>query len=399
MQQPTTSHICGIDTGSFHVAAILPLDTFEARERWTVEGEILKIENNPLDYAALVQALPPGAPVFLEPTGYYCTAIVAYLQSKGFTLHYVAGSATKDARERWFNLNNKRDDIDARALAVIGFHWLTYGAYPVSTITSTALDLTLSQLTRSNSQAVKETTRAINRIRQLLRATWPEAEPWTENLIGTPGSTNGGPRPCLLATYTPPQIADLTDAQLAANFRRLADRDRIRQSAASTIGAQTPELHATLKQLAAQYTYWLNLSASLQAQITEQVKRHPHYELLSTLPYLGEITAAILCSSIRDIHLYTTKQALRVALGCYPEQKQSGSSINETRHGKKGNRLAKQALHLYALRLVAHQEGQFYRTMQRRQAQHQRHNLANLKQQIVDVIWSMLTHGQPYETR
>jgi len=399
MQQPPYYHICGIDTGTFHVAAILPTDAFEARERWTTEGQIIRVENTATDYASLIQALPTGTPIFLEPTGYYCTALVHYLRSKGFPLHFVLGKSTKDARERWFNLNNKRDDIDARALAAIGFHWLTYGAYPVAAATANSLDLALSQLTRQNAQSIKETTRAINRIRQIMLATWPEAEPYTTQLLGAPSGSSRSPRPNLLERYTPAEIAQLSDAELAPNFRRIADRDRIRELAATTIGDPSPHLHTTLKRNATQYGYWIRLANTLQSEISELVHKHPHYELLNTLPQLGDITAAILCSAIRDIRLYPTKQALRVQLGCYPEQKQSGSSIDQTRAGKKGNRLAKQAIHLYALRLVAIKEGQFYRTLQRRQAQKQNHNLANLKQQIVDVIWSMLTHGTPYESR
>lgn len=403
--QPTPPAIAGIDAGKTHAAAIIPTSAFASafenngkRAAWRTAGEELKITNTRADYEALLRAMPPATPIFIEPLGYYITALVAYLTERDHPVYYVPGNTTKAARPA-LHITSSNDRIDARTIAAIGWLHLTTGQYPCRLAsTRTDLDTYILSMARQLDQATRECTRAINRCRQLMHAIAPEIEELTPNLLGAPTDRRPHePRPNLLAAYPDPRdLAALPEDVLKHNFATKAARDKLRAEAATTIGSRSTYLQIALAAQANAYSNHLAQRLTALRLLEQAAREHPLHQLLATIPSTTDATIAVLAGVISDINNFESKTQLRVALGTYTHRHTSGTSVDEAKSGQKGNRLAKRAIYLLAMSLINRKRGAIYETYQRRKSAGRDHNIANARRQIADRIYAMLTTGQPW---
>lgn len=398
---PSTT-ITGIDAGKTHAAVIIPTAAFTESKRgkpaWRSAGVELTITNTRADFEKLTDAMPPGSPAFIEPVGYYATALIEYLSTHGHPVYYVPGTTTKAARPA-LHYTSSNDRTDARTLAAIGWLHLTTGQYPCRKADERSdLDSYLLAIARQLDQATRDCTRTINRTRQIMHAIAPELEELTPILLGAPTQqAPHRPRPNLLAAYPDPrELANLTDDQLHANLPTRNARDHMRAAAATTIGSRSPYLQIALATQAAAYSAHLAQRLTALSLLEEAAHHHPLYALLSTIPSISDASIAVLAGVIGDIANFNSKQQMRVALGTYTHRHQSGTSVDEAKTGNKGNRLAKRIIYLLAMSLIARKRGAIYETYQRRKSAGRDHNIANSRRQIADRIYAMLKANEPW---
>lgn len=339
----------GIDVHSReHKVAILPSALLEQRPEVWRTAKFLNIRNNARDYARLDEAIKSEvdtvdqAAIIIDSTGgHYSEPLLYFLQSKGYSVHYLESKAVKAARQRLLDQDSKSDLIDSVSFALLLYLRDCHGvSFRVS---ATAPELnsraaTLKSLMLQKWQYSKLGTQATNRLHQYLLAVFPEAEAQYFSQL-------------IKITHRYPTPRDILRGRGLKTVKNLSEEHKaaILELANDTVGVPGDTYRWLIRDLSLQRIEYSRKQEEIMSVVRDDLKSHPYTNILLSFPGLAEIGAATLIGIIQDVARFPTKKKFRKALGVYARWTQSGNSPGHSYAGKEGNREGRRILFLACL--------------------------------------------------
>lgn len=341
------------------------------------------------DWTAALKALD-GYTVAIEPTGWHYSApIVAVLQQARAHVWFIDHAVTGQQRNLTVS-NNKNDQMDARALAVIADNIQrdqpprrARPYDPDRDPAVTALRLMVNQ----RAQLLKDRTRSTNRARALGHSMHPalgQSDTWftlvrvgyvtpAEILAGIDGQAVGHLHP---NTWT-------AIGRLQRKLHPLPVHPVTRTRAVDAV-REIDALTATIDQL--------------EAAIEEVVTLNPLFADVTarwlTIPNITTMAAAAFHVAARGRAHEMTADEFKAACGQYPQRFASGKS-DKSKPARRGNRSAMQAIHLITMQLV--RENAQPNPIKDYHAKKQ--DFAATKAKLATLISGIARHDQPYTYR
>jgi transposase len=293
--------------------------------------------------------------VRIDAAGQYAANLEQFLRGLDWPMTISIGEPkrNKDYRKAHFP-KRTTDDTESQSMARFAIV-----EHPSAT-PAPAAPMTLMREVAGRLQAqVKQTTRAINRLHNLLARTFPELATLTEDLAA-------GWVLRLLEKYpTAERIAAAHLASLEKIPHLTSDQARAihqaaRQSVASLSGSVAEVLvHDLVNQVVLSQKTEKHLR-QLLTTAWEGLTRSPHVQVL-TIPGIGPATAAVLVAKIVDIERFATPNSLVNYFGVFPEEDSSGVDkqgrprpTGAMHMSRKGNDLARAYLWNAARTAVRH---------------------------------------------
>ena len=149
--------------------------------------------------------------------------------------------------------------------------------------------------------------------------------------------------------WEPPSEAEML---LRALTRRLTalQKDRTREINRLKAGEHPKQVQASIRQMIA---FQEKQIAKLQAEIQDHIDQHPELkqqkELLTSIPSIGDKTAAVLLGELPDLDNFSSAKQLTAFAGLTPQQLQSGKTLRQRGFTKMGSKHLRTALYMPAL--------------------------------------------------
>lgn len=199
--------------------------------------------------------------------------------------------------------------------------------------------------------------------------------------------------------WQPPAEAERTLQALTRRLEALiADRTREKNRLSAT--SHPPVVKQSIEETIAFYSQQIE---KLQAQIQDHIDHHPDeldekHALLTSIPGIGDKTAAILLAELPDISLFTSAKQLAAFAGLTPKQLQSGNSHRTAGIYKLGSRRLRTALYFPALSGKTHNP--ILRHMADRLAQRGvtgMSAIAALMRKLLQLVYGVLKSKRPFD--
>lgn len=367
-------------------------------------GEVLlsrRVDNDPGALAALVDEMEAltnehgPARIGLDVVGGIANLAACMLCQSGFRLVHVPGLAVNRARQGTHGGEHKSDPKDA---AVIAEQVRVRAELrPIEPLTE--LDAEIRLLVGRRRDLVKDQTRRLTRLRDLLCGIHPGLE-----RVVDPTTKTGL---VLLGRYvTPAEIRRagarrITEHVLSGGHLRRAEVEALAASAVEAARAQRiavpGERRAAelVRELAGEALVARERLARLDAEIEEALQRHPDAALIRSLPGMGATLTAEFIAEVGGIHRFASPDQLAAAAGLAPILKQSGKVRYLTR-ARGGNKALKRVLYQSAFCSLASPQSQAFYARKRREGKRHHQALIALARRRVDVLHAILRTREPY---
>ncbi len=393
----------GIDVAKeFHWAIATRLDPGTGKAAPVLNR---RVENAPADIAAMtgeLLALAGGdsIQVGIDMVGGIAKLLEVMLTHAGLEVVHVPGKMVKNARQATRGGEHKSDPRDARVIADQvrardDLRLLT----PIS-----ELDAQLGLLVARRSDLVRDQTRRISRLRDLLCSIHPGLERVVD-------PSNKADLVLLTRYVTPAEIRRAGKARIAAHLHRSGGRyktrniDALADAAVSaareqivTVPAETTAA-AIVKDLAEECLVYRGKIATIDTEIAEVLERHPDAALIATLPGMGAVLTAELLAVAGGLDRFTSGDHLAAAAGLAPALVQSGK-VRYLHRPLTGDRALKRVFYQSAFCAIPHDPASraFY---DRKRTEGKRHHqaLIALARRRINVLYAMLRDRQPYQPR
>jgi transposase len=149
--------------------------------------------------------------------------------------------------------------------------------------------------------------------------------------------------------WEPPSEAEMV---LRALTRRLAalQKDRTREINRLKAGKHPQPVQTSMRQMIAfQETQIAKLKAEIQDHIDQNPELKQQQELLTSIPGIGDKTAAVILGELPDVKQFDTAKQVTAYAGLTPQQLQSGKTLRQGGLTKMGSKHLRTALFLPAL--------------------------------------------------
>lgn len=385
----------GIDIGALrHQVAVID-------DTGNLHAKPFAIPNSGAGFATLLARLHPlGSPeeilLGMEATGCYGWALHHCLSRHGYRALVLNPMQTQAFAKTGIR-RTKTDPIDAQGIAQL----LRFGKVHAAIIPDERA-LRLRELTRYRSIVVGLLHRCVNLLRSRVYRTFPEFVArfpmlWLPTPLG------------LLEKYPlPGDLARLSPVDVAQEIHR-ASRGRIGRSstlalheaAQSSIGIPLAgDVYAL--QIQGLVGVIRDLQGHLRS-VTERLKEvlAEVPQPLTTIPGVGEITAASILGEIVDVRLFESPKKLVAFAGFDPSTFQSGLFLGNRAHlSKRGSPPLRRALWQAAFAAVRWcPELRAYYQHKRKEGKHAKVALGAVGRKLIHLIWRLLTDNRPYEKR
>jgi transposase len=356
------------------------------------------VANNPDQIAALIDEISAleadEVTVALDLLGGTATLLCAMIADAGFRLVHTPGLSVNRARQGMRGGENKSDPRDALTIAELAR--TRPDLRPVDT--EREIDVEIRLLVGRRSEIVRDQTRRLGRLRDLLSSLFPALERRIDVKTKT-GLT-------FLSLYAAPhelrskRPAGVTRkvTRSAAHLRGVPQmaEDAITLAKAQPMDVPGAQTRARLvKELAAEALAARHARDRIDRDIAELLNDHPDAALIQSLPGMGVVMTAELIAHIGDIKRFRSADALAAAAGLTPVMRQSGKSY-AVRRANSGDKALKRVFFQSAFVALSHPESKtFY---DRKRAEGKRHNQAviALARRRINVIWAILNSRQPF---
>lgn len=356
------------------------------------------VVNQPDQIAALIEDIGAlGADevtVALDILGGAATLLCAMIVEGGFRLVHVPGLSVNRARQGMRGGENKSDPRDAATIAELAR--TRHDLRPVDT--EREIDVNIRLLVGRRSEIVRDQTRRLARLRDLLSSVFPALERGIDVRTKT-----GLAFPSLFAA--PHELRAARPASAARKIMRLAPLSRgvaqLAEEAITLAKAQTVDVPGALtrarlvKELATEALRAREMRDRTDRDIAELLACHPDAALIQSLPGMGVVMTAELIANIGDIRRFRSADALAAAAGLTPVLRQSGKSY-AIRRATGGDKALKRVFFQSAFVAPCHPESKAFHD--RKRAEGKRHNQAviALARRRINVIWAILNTRQPF---
>jgi len=356
------------------------------------------VANTPEQIAALIDEIGALAAdevtVALDLLGGAATLVCAMIAEAGFRLVHTPGLSVNRARQGMRGGENKSDPRDAATIAELARTRPDLRSVDAER----EIDVDIRLLAGRRSEIVREQTRRLSRLRDLLSSLFPALE----RRIDVKTKTG---LVFLSHCAAPHELRGARPAGIARKILRSAPHlrgvpamasDAIALAKAQTLDVPGAATRARLvKELATEALAARAARDLIDRDIAELLACHPDAALIQSLPGMGVVMTAELIANIGDIGRFRSADALAAAAGLTPVLRQSGKS-HAIRRATSGDKALKRVFFQSAFTALSHPESKaFY---DRKRAEGKRHNQAviALARRRINVIWAMLNTRQPF---
>jgi transposase len=280
--------------------------------------------------------------VRIDAAGQYAANLEQFLRGLDGPMTISIGEPKRNKDYRMAHFPKRTtDDTESQAMA----RFALVERPPATPAPSQPMTILRELVGRLQSQ-VKQTTRATNRLHNLLARTFPELALLTEDV-------SAGWVLRLLKKYpTAKRIAAARTSSLEKIPHLDGDKARAVQRAAedSVASLEGPMAESLVRNLVDQVVRSRATQRDLLRLVTrawDDLPASAHVQVL-TIPGIGQATAAILVAKIVDIERFATPEGLLNYFGVFPEEESSGTDKEGrprpapvTRMSRKGNDLAR----------------------------------------------------------
>ena len=341
----------GIDTGEASVWVCVAESGIDPG-RWAVHEVLL---TDPRWHVRLLELVPEGAVVAIEPTGwYYSRPIVQVLLKGGRDVVYVRHDTTAAARQERVS-SQKTDPNDARALAVKARDF-EGGGYTRGVRRPNPemeeLVVRLRGVVAARRLHVRLHGAAMNRLRTYARGVWPSLSNHLECYLRAVGA----------GAVTLGELRALSLAQEEVSTRCSAYRHGMSRRALRLLVAELPDdapevpgaIAGALRRAFVSMVAEDAAVAELDLELVACIDVEPIAGITAlwrTVPGAFDVAIGAIHAACRCEVASMTCDQMRAACGCHPSRQESGRVV-EAREAKRGYRPAKSALHLWTLALL-----------------------------------------------
>ena len=199
-------------------------------------------------------------------------------------------------------------------------------------------------------------------------------------------------------TWTPPPAHR---RELQSLVRHLEALSEMRQQQSNRLEVQPV---ATVQSSLAALVAYLDAEIErIKAQLQEHIQKHAELRhqqaLLTSIPGIGELTAAKLLAEIEHLTTYKNARQAAAYAGLTPRQHQSGTSVRgQTRLSKTGNARARKALYFPAM--VALRFNPIIRALAERLRKRHKNSMVIVgaaMRKLLHLAYGVLKTGQPFD--
>jgi transposase len=333
----------------------------------------------------------------LEATGSYWKPIFDYLQS--LTEIEITMSLINPNRIHQFkkmNLNGvKTDTVDSKAIAK---YVLTVKPDPTPRTNNRLRSL--RKLSRLRGSRVKERTRLISQLDNLLSEVFPEySECFSETkAVSLLVLFDKYPGPKKIAKQDPEDLAELRYG-LANHRLGKAKAKKLIGYARNTVGGDYgPEIETAIRYLAKEIT---SIKAGIKGLEKEIAKNFTaiYPNELTSIDGIAEVNGAVITTEVWDINRFKDATKLNGYVGAYPELRESGNFKRpHPRMTKKGNPYLRNAVFTSTLSAITcnpviekHYQKQLAQGKDRMVA------IGSCMRKLVHIIYGVLTSGEKFD--
>lgn len=386
--------IVGIDIAKHtHQASVMNPDG-------SLIGKSIKISNTSSGFEAFIEKLhniDPDLSHFefgMESTGHYWLNLYTHLSDLGCTVH-VINPVQSDALRGLYIRQTKNDTKDSAIIADV----IRIGRYCETTVSDDKM-LALRDLTRRRFYLVDMISDLKRKSLTLIDRIFPE---YPKLFSDTFGSTSLE----LLANCNTPEdiiaidtdkLVEMLSTASKGRFKR-EKAEKIKAAAQNSFGALlcTDSTSFMLKQFVEQIKFLENQLDELNEMISERLAEFN--SPITSITGIGDVLGASILSEIGDISRFESADKLAAFAGIDPTVSQSGNFLGtKNKMSKRGSPYLRRAIWLAATAAILHDPAikAFY---DRKKAQGKHHYVCvgYICRKLINIIFSVLKSGQPYQ--
>ena len=386
--------IVGIDIAKHtHQASVMNPDG-------SLIGKSIKISNTSSGFEAFIAKLKDIDPDLshfefgMESTGHYWLNLYTHLSDLGCTVH-VINPVQSDALRGLYIRQTKNDIKDSAIIADV----IRIGRYCETTVSDDKM-LALRDLTRQRFYLVDMISDLKRKSLTLIDRIFPE---YPKLFSDTFGSTSLE----LLANCNTPEdiiaidtdkLVEMLSTASKGRFKR-EKAEKIKAAAQNSFGALlcTDSTSFMLKQFVEQIKFLENQLDELNEMISERLAEFN--SPITSITGIGDVLGASILSEIGDISRFESADKLAAFAGIDPTVSQSGNFLGtKNKMSKRGSPYLRRAIWLAATAAILHDPAikAFY---DRKKAQGKHHHVCvgYICRKLVNIIFSVLKSGQPYQ--
>ena len=386
--------IVGIDIAKHtHQASVMNPDG-------SLIGKSIKISNTSSGFEAFIAKLKDIDPDLshfefgMESTGHYWLNLYTHLSDLGCTVH-VINPVQSDALRGLYIRQTKNDIKDSAIIADV----IRIGRYCETTVSDDKM-LALRDLTRQRFYLVDMISDLKRKSLTLIDRIFPE---YPKLFSDTFGSTSLE----LLANCNTPEdiiaidtdkLVEMLSTASKGRFKR-EKAEKIKAAAQNSFGALlcTDSTSFMLKQFVEQIKFLENQLDELNEMISERLAEFN--SPITSITGIGDVLGASILSEIGDISRFESADKLAAFAGIDPTVSQSGNFLGtKNKMSKRGSPYLRRAIWLAATAAILHDPAikAFY---DRKKAQGKHHYVCvgYICRKLINIIFSVLKSGQPYQ--
>ena len=391
IMEMTALYYLGIDIGkNNHVASLIDnagkpvFKSFSFTN--TVDGADSLIEKQSLK--------PTEVEIGMEATGHYWLSLYSYLIEKGFIIYVVNPIQTDGWRKGTEIRKRKTDGIDSLLIADL----IRYGNFAETGLADEAT-LSLKNLSRFRHYLVSSIGDLKRKAICVLDQVFPEYQKVFSNIFGKTS------KEILLNFQTADDFQSISAQQLEETLSGIKCKTFARNkiSQISELAANSFGLSFCRDSFSLQLKLLLEQIKFIEAQVSDvetQMKAilEDLKSPVTTIPGVGDITAAAILGEIGDIHKFSTPAKLVAYAGIDASVKQSGDSVSSNnRMSKRGSPYLRKAL--FQASLVASNCDPVFRAFYQKKRNEGKHHLTALgavARKLCYTIHAILKNNCPY---
>ena len=386
--------IVGIDIAKHtHQASVMNPDG-------SLIGKSIKISNTSSGFEAFIAKLKDIDPDLshfefgMESTGHYWLNLYTHLSDLGCIVH-VINPVQSDALRGLYIRQTKNDIKDSAIIADV----IRIGRYCETTVSDDKM-LALRDLTRQRFYLVDMISDLKRKSLTLIDRIFPE---YPKLFSDTFGSTSLE----LLANCNTPEdiiaidtdkLVEMLSTASKGRFKR-EKAEKIKAAAQNSFGALlcTDSTSFMLKQFVEQIKFLENQLDELNEMISERLAEFN--SPITSITGIGDVLGASILSEIGDISRFESADKLAAFAGIDPTVSQSGNFLGtKNKMSKRGSPYLRRAIWLAATAAILHDPAikAFY---DRKKAQGKHHYVCvgYICRKLINIIFSVLKSGQPYQ--
>ena len=339
----------------------------------------------------LLNALDGEKKIGFESTGHYGHNLKLFLESNNFSfMEFNPLLISKFVRSKSLR-NTKTDSLDAQSIAQY-LMTVEYKPYPPSFYHMDKL----KSLTRFRDSLVRQRSRQLIELTNILDKVFPEFKPFFEGRFSATALY-------ILANYQSPERISNMNAKSYEILRKksrgrftMAKFVQLKSLAKNTVGRSDDFLLQQMEML-------LDIHAQLDAKISEVEGLIQECIMgidppILTIPGIGYLSAAVILSEYGDFSKYENPSKMLSFAGLEPGYFQSGQSEHTGHMVKHGSSYLRYALMNACLPLITHDPvfAEYY-AKKRAEGKPYRVALTHVAKKLLRVIYTLQTKNIPYD--